>query len=433
MLSKQTASEDTGGAAGRAVDPNSDSAHATHAWIRWAWLWDVAFYLLLVLSLASSLADEGLYGRQPLIMISLSALFGALYWFVVIKHPHLYQRAWPTLLYVATAMILWFVLVWLNPSYHMLLFVLFGQLYSLLPIRWAIASSFVLTALIVLRGLMQAPESSFAWVFSGALTIVFGTFISLWISSIIDQSEERQRLVEELESTRRELAAEERRAGMLEERGRLAREIHDTLAQGFISMVTHLEAAEEEAPGSGAGRRHLEQAKLTARENLVEARRLVAALRPELLEGSSLPDALVRLAARFSEEFGVRAEVTVTGDEDQLPQEVQVTLLRVTQEALTNVRKHARASDVTVTLSRMEDLVVLDVQDDGAGFDPAEVITGLHEDRDGSFGLRAMRERIERLGGELLVESAPGEGTTLAVQLPLSTDSAATRTPQASV
>jgi len=338
MLSKQTTNANTSCAA----DSNPES---THAWIRWAWLWDVAFYLLLTLSLVSSLADEGLYGRQQLAMISLSALFGALYWFVIIKHPYLYQRAWPTLLYVATAMLLWFVLTALNPSYHMLLFVLFGQLYSLLPIRWAIASSFVLTTLIVLRGLMQAPEAIFAWVFSGALAIVFGTFISLWINSIINQSEERQRLVEELKSTRQELAAEERRAGMLEERGRLAREIHDTLAQGFISMVTHLEAAEEEPPGSAASRRYVELAKLIARENLIEARRLVVALRPEILEGTSLPDALGRLATRFSEESGVRAEVAVTGDEDHLPQEVQITLLRATQEALTNVRKHpARAA-----------------------------------------------------------------------------------------
>jgi ABC-type Fe3+/spermidine/putrescine transport system ATPase subunit len=147
-------------------------------------------------------------------------------------------------------------------------------------------------------------------------------------------------------------------------------------------------------------------------ENLVEARHLVAALRPEILEGSSLPGALGRLARRWSEETGIPATVSVTGGESTMSQESQVTLFRAAQEALSNARRHARAERVEITLSYMEDLVALDVQDDGEGFDlwgasPA-----------GSFGLRAMRERVEALGGSLLVESEPGLGCTLVVELP---------------
>jgi signal transduction histidine kinase len=165
----------------------------------------------------------------------------------------------------------------------------------------------------------------------------------------------------------------------------------------------------------GPSREHLDQARRTARENLVEARRLVAALRPEILEGTSLSGALGRLAERWSGETGVPATVSVTGDEHALAQETQVALLRAAQEALSNTRRHARAASVEITLSYMEDLVALDVQDDGEGFDP----NGVAEGADGGFGLRAMRERVEAIGGSLLVESEPGAGCTLVVELPL--------------
>ena len=395
--------------------PEEASSRGDHAWERWTWVWHAIFYVLLLLSLVSSLADLGLYGRSQLAIISLSIVFGGWYW-VMVMRTGFSERVTRGLIYAAGAVMLWVVLTSLHPAYHILLFILFSQFYSLLPIRWAIPCSVVLTALIVGRGLIQEPGSVFAWVFAGIFSVIFGSFFGLWIDSIIKQSRERQRLIEELKTTRGELAAEERRAGMLEERGRLAREIHDTLAQGFISIVTHLEAAEEELPpGAKPVEHHMDRAKRAARDNLVEARRLVAALRPEILESSSLPEALERISARWTEETGISAEVAITGDYEHLPQELQVTLLRVAQEALSNVRKHAEAHQVTLTLSYLEDLVVLDIQDDGAGFSPGTPDNG----SEGGFGLQAMQERVEQLGGRLLVESAPGEGTTLAVQVPL--------------
>lgn len=401
-----------------------DDITSTHAWVRWTRMWHAAFYILLVLSLATSLGDMGLYGRSQLAIVSLTVLFGLWYWFVIIRRRQWIQQTLPMLVYAAVAVTLSILLIWLNPAYHMLLFVLYAQIYSFLEMRWAIPCSIILTALLVIRGVIQYGGEPLSWIFPGILSILFGVFFALWINSIINQSRERQRLIEELQTTREELAAEERRAGALEERGRLAREIHDTLAQGFISIVTHLEAADEElAPETKSVRRHLDQARRTARENLVEARRLVAALRPEILESSSLPEALERLAARWSEETKVLAEVAVTGEQSRLPQELQVTLLRVAQEALSNVRKHAGASRTTLTLSYIEDLVALDVQDDGRGFDREQLPDG----SEGGFGLEAMRERVEQLGGALLIESAPGEGTTLAVQLPLESGRTATR------
>ncbi|MCS6843951.1 MAG: sensor histidine kinase [Caldilineales bacterium] len=129
------------------------------------------------------------------------------------------------------------------------------------------------------------------------------------------------------------------------------------------------------------------------------------------LEGASLPEALRRVAARWAQETGIPAVVAVTGEPVPLHPEAEVTLLRAVQEALANVCKHAQARRVSVTLSYMEDQVTLDVQDDGVGFDPSAATEG--------FGLAAMRQRVEQLGGSVAVESAPGHGTTVAVMLPL--------------
>jgi signal transduction histidine kinase len=213
-----------------------------------------------------------------------------------------------------------------------------------------------------------------------------------------------------------------RQAGVLRERQRMAHEIHDTLAQGFTSIVMNLEAAEGVMPPvSSRARHHLDHARLTARESLTEARRLVWALRPEQLEGASLPEALQRLADRWSAESGISATVATTGTPHPLSPGIEATLFRVAQEALNNVRKHARgASRVALTLSYMGESVALDARDDGAGFDPAHELGRVrNRDSGGGFGLKGMRERVEVAGGVLSIESAPGEGSTLVVELPV--------------
>jgi len=210
--------------------------------------------------------------------------------------------------------------------------------------------------------------------------------------------------------------------GILIERQRLAREIHDTLAQGFTSIIMTLTAAQmaqNSAIAPAAPVRYLEEALGTARESLTEARRLVWALRPELLDRHSLSEALGRLAEDWSENTGVDARAITTGTPRPLLPETDVALLRAAQEALTNVRKHALAERVNITLSYLDDRVVLDVLDDGEGFDTTQIegLKGAHDA--GGFGLAAMRERVEQLGGTFLLESAPGEGTTIVIELPI--------------
>jgi len=221
-----------------------------------------------------------------------------------------------------------------------------------------------------------------------------------------------RRLVEtniELRSARKELA----RLAVVEERLRLSREIHDTLAQGFAGIVTHAAPARRAlAEDPNAARRHLDQIDRTAREGLAESRRLVWGLRPEPLRDATLPEALERLAVRFGGKTGIAVRVSVAGAPEPLAPEVEVTLLRVAQEALENVRKHAGAGRVALTLSHLEDAVALDVRDDGGGFDPGGFDAG-------GAGLRGMRERVGSLGGTLHLESSPGGGTTLAVEVPI--------------
>jgi signal transduction histidine kinase len=302
--------------------------------------------------------------------------------------------------------------------------IVWGYGFWLLPIRWAVPTALTFSTLLAGQLLLQAdlpPSVLPSWIAAFGMLIVIGLFVAFWINGIIRQSRQRQQLIEELEATRRELAEAERHAGMLEERQRLAREIHDTLAQGFISVVMHLEAAESVLPpGAEMTHKHLDQARQTARESLAEARRMIWANRPDLLEQASLPEALAHVITRWKAETGQAAELAITGTPGSLPPDVEVTLLRATQEALANVRKHARAGQVNVTLSYMSDVLTLDVHDDGSGLELA-MPTGEGLGIKGGFGLIAMRERVEQLGGSLLVESTPGEGTTVVIEIPLST------------
>ncbi len=168
-----------------------------------------------------------------------------------------------------------------------------------------------------------------------------------------------------------QLLTQARQAGVVEERQRMAREIHDTLAQGLTGIITQLQAAEQAADDPAGWRRHFDAATGLARESLSEARRSVEALRPEPLETGRLSEALADVAARWSARHGIAAQVTTTGTARPMPPQAEFALLRTAQEALTNVARHAAATRVGVTLSYMEHEVALDVRDDGCGFDPA--------------------------------------------------------------
>ncbi|MCT9870465.1 sensor histidine kinase [Paenarthrobacter aurescens] len=218
-------------------------------------------------------------------------------------------------------------------------------------------------------------------------------------------------IYDKIERDQERLASSERAAGIAAERERVSREIHDTVTQGLASSLLLLEAAQRSWPAETA-HDDVRRASNLLRRNLADTRSLVHELSAPGLETGPLPEALEHAARQYFETVSIH----VTGDPQPLPSEVRHALLRVTQSAVANIKLHSHADHASVTLGYLPEAVTLDVYDDGRGFDPGTVPP---PSETGGYGLRAMRQRVEQLGGELSVESMPGEGTIIAAQLPV--------------
>ena len=382
---------------------------------RWQTYWSWFFYGLLLVAAGVAVAEvEGDDRRVAIVLLAA----GLAVWYrqVVIHERRTGRRA---LLSLAVAAAIWASLIVLHWLFLLLMFSAYHLACSTpVPARRALAGIAAVSAVVVLsESLRDGSVDPLQVVFYGAVTLALGLFVAM-LQAIHEQSEERRRLIDELEETRGELAESERRAGVLAERQRLAREIHDTLAQGFASIVTLYEAARAEADSQPeVALRRFEEVARTARANLAEARRVLSALRPEPLEDATLAGALDRLVRDFSAETGIAARSIVDGRYELEP-EAEATLLRVAQEALANVRKHARAGTVALTLTHLDDSTRLDVRDDGVGFEPESGGRARNGWQAGGFGLTSMRERLEGHGGTLMIKSAPGAGTTIMAALP---------------
>lgn len=239
------------------------------------------------------------------------------------------------------------------------------------------------------------------------MTLVVSPMIGIWVRSAIAQGQRLEAVTSELASSRAEAAQLAHEAGTIAERSRLAREIHDTLAQGFTSIVTlsqAVDAAWDTDPDTARAQvRLIEQ---TARENLAESRAIVADLSPAPFADASLADALRRLGERHRAETSV--PVAVSASSAPLPTPVEVVLLRSAQEALSNVRKHAQATAVDVTLCQSSGTARLTVRDNGIGFTVPRP----------GYGLTGMRQRVRQVGGSVRVASTPGNGTLVEVEVP---------------
>lgn len=307
----------------------------------------------------------------------------------------------------------WVALLALSPDGLWIAFPLYFLELHLLRLRWGVVAVAV-TACAAIGGFLAHSGAVTPGAFLGPLlggAVAVATVLGY--QALYRESERRRELIEELITTRAELAAAERGAGILAERERLAREIHDTLAQGLSSIQLLLRAAERALPAGAPALEHIARAREAAQENLAEARRFVRALTPPDLEHGSLAAALERLCAGVP---GPRVRFSLSGRPRVLPTPYEVALLRIAQSALANVVRHARAGRAEITLTFMDASVTLDIVDDGHGFEPCSAASG---SGDGGFGLPAMRSRAESLGGLFTVESDPGQGTAVAVTLPL--------------
>jgi signal transduction histidine kinase len=385
----------------------------TEASDRWFWVWDlffavvyVAVVVLLIAASTASVAER--FG-------SAAALTAIIPWYVYFGRPRILAEdfGWRTVVFVTGVLVCLAIAVFLTPLSS---YALFGA------VPMVFMSLRILPAVFLGGGAMFIPaagqllaegptETVFrALIPMGVIGTAFSVLIGVWIDRVITQSTERRGLIEKLEATQAELSRLSHEAGVTGERERLAGEIHDTLAQGFTSIITLVQAAESELGDDEAQvRKHLALALRTARENLAESRALVAALSPADLTESSALDAIRRQATRLTEETGVAAVVEVQGERRPLPTRLEVVLLRAVQESLSNVRKHASAGSAEIVLSYQDNSVVLVITDDGRGFDISLTSNG--------FGLRGMRSRVEQVGGTLTVTSSPGSGTVVELEV----------------
>ncbi|WP_331447404.1 sensor histidine kinase [Streptomyces xanthochromogenes] len=306
----------------------------------------------------------------------------------------------------------WLALLVVSPDALWAAFPLYFLLLHLLPLRWALPAVLVTAGAAIASFLLHGQQITPGAFIGPLLGAAVAVATVLGYDALYRESERRRELIDELVATRAELAEAERTAGTLAERERLAREIHDTLAQGLSSIQLLLRAAERALPAGVPAREHVEQARRAAQDNLAEARRFVKALTPPDLEQGSLSGALERLCAAAP---GPAVQFGVSGTPVELPTPYEVALLRVAQSALANTVQHAAAGRAEITLSFMDTSVALDVVDDGCGFDPVR----RRPKETSGFGLPAMRSRAQSLGGTLSVESAPGQGTAVAITLPL--------------
>ena len=309
----------------------------------------------------------------------------------------------------------WIALLWLTPEAAYLVFPLFFLYLHLLGRLWGSVAIVVATAIAIC-----ALGIHGGWTAGGVVGPIVGAGVALLIGlgyeALAREAHQREALMQELLATRGQLAATERESGVLAERARLAREIHDTVAQGLSSIQMLLHAAER-ADLDGAGVEHVVLARETAASALADARHFIRELTPPDLDGRGLGGALRRLASTQWAAQGLPVEVRVS-DAVDLPMHVQTALLRIAQGAIANVIQHADADSATITLTVGGDRLQFTIADDGRGFDPAQS-PGAPTGRSDSFGLRAIRERVDQLGGTLTVTSAPGEGTALTIDLTL--------------
>ncbi|MWA09849.1 sensor histidine kinase [Streptomyces sp. BA2] len=382
-----------------------------HIWLRTFRLWDSYFAVVWVATLVFVLgtAEPG----WPVRLTTAGLLLLLAPWYVGFGRGVLMEEGTDerrALIYVAGAVVLFLPPGVLIGETRLMTFALIPQCFICLRMRWAIAGVTVINFAPVAGWALlwrPSPQDLFYNSVFAVVTLVFSVAMGSWAVRIIEQSLERAELIAELEASREEVARLSAERGALTERERMSREIHDTLAQGFTSVLMLVQAVDAELERDvPAARRHLGLMEATARQNLAEARALVAGRAPADLDGGSLPDALRRLASRHE------AEVSVTGEVRPLPPGLEVVALRSCQEALTNVRRHAGpGASASVALAYAPGSLTLAVRDTGRGFDPGVPRQG--------YGLPGLRARAAEFRGTAEVTSGPGDGTTVTVLLPI--------------
>ena len=367
-------------------------------------------------------------GARVALVLGLASVAALWQYLMRVPEPDRERRPVKAVVYYVGLLVCIAALVTISPFFGFFGFTGYLQI-GLLPRRlWlpAVAVTAALMATTQIGGVQNIGPGLVAYLALFVVNLVVAGLLTYQSLEEDRRSRVRVRHIEELaEANRRlreameenaglhaQLVSQAREAGVLDERQRMAGEIHDTIAQGLTGIVTQLEAAAHADHDPERRARHRDLAHRMAREALAEARRSVQALRPGPLAEAQLPEAVGEMAERWAQSSGVPVRVEVTGSAVPLLPAVEVVLFRVAQEGLANIAKHAAATRAGVTLSYTDEVVLLDVVDDGVGF---------RADAGGveSYGLTAMRQRLRQIGGALTIESGPGEGTALSAQIPV--------------
>lgn len=399
-----------GGVAAHGAGDESSGLRVTSAWLS-------AAVHVLTLALVAVLVLNAPDGMLPgpagtAAVLGVAALFALTYVVGVWPAGSLPRgrRGW---WWAAALTLEWLVLLTLSVEAIYLVFALFFiYMHVLGAIRGTAAVVLATVIAVVAFGMHRGFDAAGA--VGPALGAGVAIVIGLGYDALTREVARRQLLIDELTQTRDQLAAVEHAAGVVAERERLAREIHDTVSQSLSSIVMLLHVAQRDGAGTQKGRDRVEQARVAAADALAETRSFIHALAPPSLRTGGIADALRRLGATTREATGVHVQVDIAGYSGTLPTPVETALLRIAQSAMANVAQHARATRVDVTLSRLDDEVLLDVVDDGVGFDASLLGRSRNGDR-APFGLVAMQDRVANLGGRLVVESEVGRGTSVAV------------------
>jgi signal transduction histidine kinase len=324
------------------------------------------------------------------------------------------RRPVPAQLYLAAAFGGVLALMAVNSGAYLMLYILYPLTFVLIePTALAAGLCAGLAAISTVISLVRNGwTTASAWSLVASqdlLTLAFALLIGFLASHLLAENRRRGALIQELEGTRAELAAVQHQAGVQSERERMAQEIHDTIAQGLASLLMLVQDADR-AIADSPERAHerLAMATQVVKENLAETRSLVAALAPADLREAPLQAAIERIVSRTKRELELDATFRVEGTSRRLESNVQVVVVRAVQEAIANIRKHAQATRVDVLLAYLPESVRVEVSDNGCGFDPLQA----H-----GFGLQGMRARVEQIHGSLTIDSAPGTGARIALEV----------------
>ena len=320
---------------------------------------------------------------------------------------------WESIVVLVGVGVPWAMVIVDSPHAAYFLITMFVLAQWLLPPLVGIAATFALALLTIGGQIVHHGWSAGSVIGPFVAALLIALFMAV-LRQVLADSAEKSKLVAELREAQARLASSEREAGRLAERTRLGRELHDTVAQSLSSIQLLLHAAER-APWAEERAGLVARARAAAADSLAETRAFITELTPPDLAGRSLVTAIERVAARLRD-AGHDAAVTVEGVPHPLPMQVETTVLRVAQEAASNVEKHARGAACRLRLTFEADAVVLEVDDDGPGFDEAERTAS--RDASGGFGVPGMQARAAELGGYAVVVADPGEGTLVSLRLP---------------